>query len=177
MNTAIACAKEEFLEGSATLAEIARKHGIKYSVLHYRAKKENWEQERQDAVYKSERRKERILDLSDSLLDKIEQSIQEIDRCVMRTKEKTKTVEYDYDLKKPVSETVEEKENIEIIEGMIDKMGLKQLVSTLKDIKDIHMSMEGGEGGADSDDECGVIVLGRVDESTLESEPEGDEEL
>lgn len=112
-------------------------------------------------------REKRILDISDKLLDKIEKSISEIDRCVIKTKERTKNVEYDFDLKKPVSESVEEKENIDIIEGMIDKMGLKQLVSTLKDIKDIHTGLTGTET---EDDETGIIVLGEVDSDTLETE-------
>ena len=120
---------------------------------------------------RGDKMQERILHLTDRLLDKIERSLGEIDRCIIKTKEKTKTVEYDSDLKKPVSETVEEKENIEIIEGMIDKMGLKQLVSTLKDIKDIQLSIR-EKNEANDDNECGVIVLGQVDEETLEEEGE-----
>ncbi|MBQ7901614.1 MAG: hypothetical protein IJ365_06600 [Clostridia bacterium] len=111
-------------------------------------------------------REKRILDISDKLLDKIEKSITEIDRCVIKTKERTKNVEYDFDLKKPVNECIEEKENIDIIEGMIDKMGLKQLVSTLKDIKDIHTCLN-VEKNTD-EDENGIILLGDIDEDTLE---------
>ncbi len=113
-------------------------------------------------------REKRILDISDKLLDKIEKSILEIDRCIIRTKERTKNVEYDFDLKKPINESVEEKENIDIIEGMIDKMGLKQLVSTLKDIKDIHTGLV--DTGANEEEETGIIVLGEVDTDTLEAE-------
>ena len=105
-------------------------------------------------------REERILSISDSLLDKIEKSIAELDRCIVKNKEKTKTVEYDYDTKKPINEVVEEKEDIKVIDGMIDKMGLKQLVSTLKDIKDIHMSIT-GDTPAD-DEEAGVILISDV---------------
>ncbi|MBQ8587803.1 MAG: hypothetical protein IJ454_00265 [Clostridia bacterium] len=105
-------------------------------------------------------REERILSISDSLLDKIEKSIAELDRCIVKNKEKTKTVEYDYDTKKPVNEVVEEKEDIKVIDGMIDKMGLKQLVSTLKDIKDIHMSIT-GDTPAD-EEEAGVILISDV---------------
>lgn len=121
-----------------------------------------------------ESREERILEISDKLLEKIEKSIEEIDRCVIKTKERTKNVEYDFDLKKPVSECIEEKENIEIIDGMIDKMGLKQLVSTLKDIKDIHMSLTDSDIQND-DDECGIIVLGDIDEDTLEGRDDYDD--
>lgn len=124
-----------------------------------------------------ETREERILHISDRLLTKIEKSIDEIDRCIIKTKERTKSVEYDSDLKKPVNETLLEKENVEIVEGMIDKMGLKQLVSTLKDIKDIHLSFAEGNNIND-DEDTGIIVLGEIDEDTLEKtyEIEDDEE-
>ena len=124
-----------------------------------------------------ETREERILHISDRLLTKIEKSIDEIDRCIVKTKERTKSVEYDSDLKKPVNETLLEKENVEIVEGMIDKMGLKQLVSTLKDIKDIHLSFAEGNNIND-DEDTGIIVLGEIDEDTLEKtyEIEDDEE-
>lgn len=172
MQHSIAEAKADFLSGSLTLAEIARKHGIKYSALRYRAKKEGWQLCEMSDEDRANCRKERILTLSDRLLDKIEQSIKEIDRTVIKAKEKTKTVEYDYDLKKPVSENVYEKENVEVIDGMIDKMGLKQLVSTLKDIKDIQLSITENSRETDEENEYGVVVLGEVDESTLESEGE-----
>ena len=124
-----------------------------------------------------ETREERILHIRDRLLTKIEKSIDEIDRCIIKTKERTKSVEYDSDLKKPVNETLLEKENVEIVEGMIDKMGLKQLVSTLKDIKDIHLSFAEGNNIND-DEDTGIIVLGEIDEDTLEKtyEIEDDEE-
>ena len=69
-------------------------------------------------------------------------------------------------------EIVEEKEDIQIIEGMIDKMGLKQLVSTLKDIKDIHRSIEGGEESSGED--AGVIVLSEVNDEADGEEYEED---
>lgn len=72
-------------------------------------------------------------------------------------------MEYDYDTKKPVNEVVEEKENVEIIDGMIDKAALKQLVSTLKDIKDIHLSMTGDE--EENEDENGIVLLSDVEET------------
>ena len=110
-----------------------------------------------------QQRHERILTIADSMLDMIEKSISELTRCVLKIKERTKTVEYDYDTKKPVNEVVEEKENVEIIDGMIDKAALKQLVSTLKDIKDIHTSMAGDD---DRDtDENGIVLLSDVEET------------
>ena len=52
-------------------------------------------------------------------------------------KVKTKTVEYDYAVKKPKKETVEEKEEIKSYTDIIDKKGLKELTSALKNLNDI----------------------------------------
>lgn len=167
-------AKNDYITTDMNLSQISKKYRIGYSALRYRAKKENWQKDTEDSFNTEdiescdEKRQKRILELSDMLLDKIEKSIAEIDRCIIKTKEKTKTVEYDCDLKKPVNESVEETENIEIIDGMIDKMGIKQLVSTLKDIKDIHLGLIGEE--QDTDEESGVILLGNLDEDTLEED-------
>lgn len=159
-------ARKDYIMSGAKLSELSRKYNIKYAALRYRAKKEDWDSQREASKSDNLKREEKILILSDKLLEKIERSINEIDRCIIKTKEKIKTVEYDTDLKKPVNESVEEKENIQIIDGMVDKMGLKQLVSTLKDIKDIHMSFTGEE--ALSENEGGIILLGDIDETTLE---------
>ena len=59
---------------------------------------------------------------------------------------------------------VEEKENIQVKEGMIDKTGLKQLVSTLKDLKDIHMSITGE--AVPEDEEPGIIEISQVVEDS-----------
>ncbi len=129
--------------------------------------KKNWHAQTEENEDIQKRREERILSISDSLLDKIEKSISELDRCIVKNKEKTKTVEYDYDTKKPINEVVEEKEEIQIIDGMIDKGGLKQLVSTLKDIKDIHMSVSGIDT---KEEESGIIVLSDVTEENEDEE-------
>ncbi len=160
--------KEDYMSSDMTYRDICQKHGVKYSSLCKVASKEGWHNARKKADNSAISREERILNISDSLLDKIEKSITELDRCIVKCKEKTKTLEYDYDTKKPINEVVEEKEDIQIIEGMIDKMGLKQLVSTLKDIKDIHRSIEGDEGS--NEEESGVILLSEVleEEDTYE---------
>jgi len=156
--------RDEYLSSDMSYRDLCNKHGVKYGCLSKIASKEGWHSARKEKNSVSLSREERILSISDSLLDKIEKSISELDRCVVKCKERTKTLEYDYDTKKPINEVVEEKEDIQIIEGMIDKMGLKQLVSTLKDIKDIHRSIEGGEESAQ--EESGVIVLSEVCEDT-----------
>ena len=51
-----------------------------------------------------ELRQKRILEISDRILDKVTKALSEVDRSVIKTKEKEKIVEYDGDLKKPVCE-------------------------------------------------------------------------
>lgn len=153
--------REDYLRSSLSYRDLCQKYDVKYGSLAKIAASEGWSREKRTADKKSLSREDRILEISDRLLDKIEKSITELDRCIVKNKEKTKTVEYDYDTKKPINEVVEEKEDIQIIEGMIDKMGLKQLVSTLKDIKDIHISIS---GDMVSDEESGIIMLSDVTE-------------
>ena len=163
--------KDDYLSSTMSYRQLCDKHGVKYGALSKVASKEGWHTERKNKASVALSREERILNISDTLLDKIEKSISELDRCVVKCKERTKTTEYDFDTKKPVNEIVEEKEDIQIIEGMIDKMGLKQLVSTLKDIKDIHRAIEGDDNC--EEEEAGVIVISDVcDESTGESDEE-----
>lgn len=152
--------KDDYMSSAMSYRQLCDKHGVKYGALTKIASKEGWHTERKNKISAAVSREERILNISDTLLDKIEKSISELDRCVVKCKERTKTTEYDYDTKKPVNEVVEEKEDIQIIEGMIDKMGLKQLVSTLKDIKDIHRAIEGENSS--EEEEAGVIVISDV---------------
>lgn len=54
-----------------------------------------------------------------------------------RNKRKTKIVEYDYKTNKPNKETIDETEEIKSYIDIIDKRGLKELTSALKDLNDI----------------------------------------
>lgn len=54
-----------------------------------------------------------------------------------RNKKKTKTVEYDYKTNKPSKETIDEQEEIKSYIDIIDRKGLKDLTSALKDLNDI----------------------------------------
>ena len=160
--------REEYLSSDVSYRELCTKHSLAYNTLAKIAAKEGWYKMKKEGSKTPFTREERILAISDSLLDKIEKSISELDRCIVKNKERTKTVEYDYDTKKPITETVEEKEDIKVIDGMIDKMGLKQLVSTLKDIKDIHLSITGD--GETEEENAGIIVLSDVTEGFEDEE-------
>ena len=61
----ISAAKQEYITTDLRLSDIAKKHGIKYGRLRYRARKENWDAERESAQNSETQREERILCLSD----------------------------------------------------------------------------------------------------------------
>ena len=109
-----------------------------------------------------EARQKRILEISDRILDKVNTALAEVDRSVIKIKEKEKIVEYDSDLKKPISEKHTETEKVEIIDSVIDTASLKQIVATLKDIKDIHLGFAAKDETLQEDEENGVIMISDI---------------
>lgn len=61
----------------------------------------------------------------------------QLETYIVKKKKKTKTVKYDYKVGKPQEETTTENEEIETVNGIVDKQGLKMLSSALKDLNDI----------------------------------------
>lgn len=110
-------------------------------------------------------REKRILEISDKILDKVDHALKEVDRTVIKIKEKEKIVEYDSELKKPISEKNIETEKAEIVDSVIDTASLKQIVATLKDIKDIHMGFAAKDDENTDDEESGVIMISDIDGS------------
>jgi len=115
-----------------------------------------------------ELRQKRILEISDRILDKVDTALSEVDRSIIKVKEKEKIVEYDSDLKKPISEKHTETEKVEIIDSVIDTASLKQIVATLKDVKDIHMGFMSKEEDISSDEESGIIMISDIIKETKE---------
>lgn len=78
-----------------------------------------------------------VKDVANDLLMKIVQANQEINMHLVRNKKKAKIVEYDKDSKKPSKEIIKEEEEIKSYIDIIDRQGLKQITSALKDLNDI----------------------------------------
>ena len=110
--------KTEYItDESASYRKLAQKHGVSYTAIGDRARKEGWAEERQQFLNKTlsktlsaigrdqAKRAKRLQTVADKLLFKIEDAV---DRLDMR------------DL-------------------LIDKQALKQITGALKDIKDIQM--------------------------------------
>lgn len=78
-----------------------------------------------------------VKDVANDLLAKIVKANNELNMHLARNKKKTKIVEYDYKCNKPKKETIDEQEEIKSYIDIIDRKGLKELTSALKDLNDI----------------------------------------
>ena len=91
-----------------------------------------------------------VKDVANDLLAKIVQANDELNMHLTRNKKKTKLVEYDYKTNKPKKETIEEEEEIKSYIDIIDRKGLKELTSALKDINDIINNKQNEESNTQS---------------------------
>lgn len=87
----------------------------------------------------SEHRTKQILCLGDSLLARLQQATDELGQTITTHKRKSKSVEYAQgDAKgKPAQEVIIEEEILEVVPSPIDRMGLRQLTSALKELQTI----------------------------------------
>ena len=78
-----------------------------------------------------------VKDVANDLLSKIVQANNELNMHIAKNKKKTKIVEYNYNMRKLSKETINEEEEIKSYIDIIDRKGLKELTSALKDLNDI----------------------------------------
>lgn len=149
--------KAEYIAGGTSYRKLAEKYGVKLSALRNVAEKEKWVELKTQAQHKtntkivdsvsnSEAKKvvdklARVSDLTDRLLDKLEQAIEELDIQLYKDVKKTKVIEYNNELRpdKPTKETIYEEEKLLECRTIVDRSGLKAIASSLKDIKEIQM--------------------------------------
>lgn len=93
-----------------------------------------------------------VKDVANDLLSKIVQANNELNKHMARHKTKLKTVIYDKKTLKPSKEVVAEQEEIVDYISIIDRKGLKELTSALKDLSDILGPKE------DNDDEDNSFI-------------------
>ena len=145
--------KTEYITTQTSYRKLAEKYGIHYKVISERGKDEGWVELRSqhrdktltktlDKISNKQADKmARIDKLTDKLLDKLEQAIKELDLQLAKHTDKTKTIEYNNDLRpdKPTREVVHEEEKLLEVKSIVDRQGLKQIASALKDIKEVKM--------------------------------------
>lgn len=145
--------KTEYITTDTSYRKLAQKHGVSYQAICHRSKDEGWiaqrEQYRNETITKTLGRISskqadklaRIDSLADKLLVKLEKAIEELDLQLAKHTDKTKTIEYNNDRRpdKPTREIIHEEEKLLEVKGIVDRQGLKQIASALKDIKEVKM--------------------------------------
>lgn len=171
--------KTEYITTDTSYRKLAQKYGVRYATLQARAKEEKWtelrDQHRTRTVSKtlskiSDKQSDklaRIEGITDKLLMKLEQAVDELDLEIIKRKTKV-----DDGLTETTTETMEAVEG-----GIVDRAGLRHLTAALKDLKEIQMlksELDRQEQEArieklradaqqrnndDDDDETGVVLM------------------
>ena len=145
--------KTEYITTNTSYRKLAEKHGVGYQAICQKSQAEGWislrEQHRNKTITKTldkisdkqANKYSRIDDLADQLLNKLERAIAELDLQLYKHTEKTKTIEYNNPHRpdKPTKETIHEDEKLLECKSIIDRQGLKQIASALRDIKEVKM--------------------------------------
>ena len=133
--------KTEYITTDISLRKLSEKHGIRYATVQDRSKKEGWitlrDRHRTSTVSKtmekiSDRQSDklaRIDGITDKLLMKLEQAVDELDLEIIKKKVKVESEAYE-----ETTETLETREG-----GIVDRAGLRHLTAALKDLKEIQM--------------------------------------
>ena len=171
--------RKEYIQGGVSYRELAAKYGVPLRTLAERAKAEKWVELREQARIKTvtktvekvakqnARVDDRINRLANRLIDKLEKAVDELDvkTVTMKTTMKTGAAKVTTEYRKLDREK----------EGPVDKGGLQQLTSTLRELKAILdvrseldrkeqeariASLRGKSAVSDDDDEgTGVILM------------------
>lgn len=161
--------RNEYINGGGSYRKLAEKYGIPLGTLRARAEKEKWvklkekqlrkistktAQKTADKIAKQEAdRVARIHAASDELLSKIERAILELDSAQVSRKKKVKTTEYKdrWAVGKPTKEVVTEEEQLETVPSVVDRKGLQQIATALKQIWEMADSQADGSDEVEDD--------------------------
>lgn len=171
--------RTEYITTDTSYRQLAEKYGVSKNSIYLKAKSDRWGQDR-DKYWDNigtevvQRVQERTIDehvdaavrlsgIADRLIDKLDAAIDQLDRHMVqdRTRRKVSTCGKSEDDGRQTIEVVDESEHKRWIQGDIDRAGLRQLASTLRDLKEVKGIRD--YGNAD-DDGSGVIVLGERDD-------------
>ena len=147
--------RSEYINGHISYRKLAEKHAVSFHALKEVANKEKWVEKRAEQreeirtktdkktaeilAEKEAKRLLRISNVADKLLAKIEKATEELD--VYLAKDERRYTQYAKDPRTKESVPVDVKEEVlkSVKLNRIDKAGLKQITSTLKDLRDIQL--------------------------------------
>lgn len=145
--------KTEYITTDTTYRELGKKYGVSYSIIGRVASRENWVQLKQQhnnscvtKALNSDAKKKasemlRVVKSAGRLLDKLDKAIEELELQSVKKVRKEKVIEYkNFDVPgKPTKEIVTEEEEVKEVRSTVDRYGVKQLASALRDIKETLM--------------------------------------
>lgn len=145
--------KTEYITTNTSYRKLSDKYGVSFQAICHRSKEEGWIEQRELFMNKTvsktiekirEKQVERfsrIDSLAEQILKKLEQAVSELDVQLAKHTEKTKVIEYGNQKRadKPTKETVHEEEKLIEYKTIIDRVGLKQVASALRDLKEVQM--------------------------------------
>lgn len=147
--------RNTYLSTNTTYSALAEKYGVSESTLSKRAREERWREKREEQrkkiakklqektaenlAEKEANRMARISDAADELLEKIRLATQQLDMYLAKDKRKYTQQVRDKTTGKVLYVDVEEEKVKSVKTDRIDKAGLKQIASALKDLKDIQL--------------------------------------
>lgn len=108
---------------------------------------------------KKKQRKKKVLEVSDRILEKIGQAVDELNYQVLKevTKEKETFYENEDFPKKATREITRETEVLNRVESTVDREGLKQLITALKNVQEVQQAQQ--EDGREA--ETMAVILER----------------
>ncbi len=159
--------KKDYVEGRGTQRELASRYGVNRSALGMRAAREDWTGQRMALLQKisatsqnksicqsipaattaelsrmaHSKKLARMETVSDKLLTRISQAIDELNVQVLREVRKEKELIYDHPQRtdKATREILVERETLTKVKAPVDRNGIKLLAAALKDIRDVQM--------------------------------------
>lgn len=155
--------KKDYVEGRGTQRELASRYGVNKSALGMRAAREDWTGQRMALLQKlsatsqnqpipagttpepspmaHSKKLARMETVSDKLLTRISQAIDELNVQVLREVRKEKELIYDHPQRtdKATREILVERETLTKVKAPVDRNGIKLLAAALKDIRDVQM--------------------------------------
>ena len=139
----------DYITTNVSYKSLAEKYGVSPKSIERHSKEGGWREKRRKhgekmsaRLTKAEERKQvkrraRYLAIEDKLLDKLEAAVDELDMVLKTRVTKTKTIEYNNELRpeKPTKEVIEEVQNVEAVRVMIDRAGLAAVTNALEKLK------------------------------------------
>lgn len=145
--------KTEYITTDTSYRKLAEKYGLNRTLIASRGKTEQWPTLRSqhrdktlskalDKIASKQAQKMARFDaVAEKLLQKLERAVEELDIQIVRESEKIKQIEYNNADRpdKPTKEVIHEKETVQSMASIIDRQGLKQIASALRDLKEVQM--------------------------------------